>query len=328
MKIKKYVIWIMLFLNMGIIFILSKQIYIKNEVINLPKDNLYFSIYINDTISNTIPDKNDGYYFNFEKSYCTEGAEINWNWQTWVPTISNLSNTKTKCNFYFDEKYTEDILNGTDPILSEELIPINISDTGVVTRANLSKEWYNYGKKQWANAIILNEENTANLYSVESVIPESAIESYFVWIPKYRYQLWDLGFYEGSTSFDSKKAHTIPVIFGDYDTLDSVEGECATPMMSGESGACSVGDYMTHPAFLSFDSKGMWVGNMEESKIKSKFKEKYLDLTDEDIEEIYQDLIKNDMVPSNEEQLLDLFAAIDLIGENHLIDDSDDMCEK
>ncbi len=31
-------------------------------------------------------------------------------------------------------------------------------------------------------------------------------------------------------------------------------------MESGESGNCSIGDYMTHPAFLSIPSTGFWVG--------------------------------------------------------------------
>ncbi len=34
-------------------------------------------------------------------------------------------------------------------------------------------------------------------------------------------------------------------------------------MESGASGNCNVGDYMTHPAFLSIPSKGFWVGKFE-----------------------------------------------------------------
>ena len=50
------------------------------------------------------------------------------------------------------------------------------------------------------------------------------------------------------------------LFFGDYNTSDNVDGECTTPMESGESGNCKVGDYMTHPAFLSIPSTGFWVG--------------------------------------------------------------------
>ena len=84
-----------------------------------------------------------------------------------------------------------------------------------------------------------------------------------MWIPKYRYQLWDLGLYDSLTTIDTNKVHEIPVIFGDYNTSDSVSGECTTPMESGASGNCEVGDYMTHPAFLSIPSTGFWVGKFE-----------------------------------------------------------------
>ncbi|MCI8575338.1 MAG: hypothetical protein HFI09_02605, partial [Bacilli bacterium] len=42
-----------------------------------------------------------------------------------------------------------------------------------------------------------------------------------------------------------------------------VNGECSTPMESGESGNCRVGDYMTHPAFISMNTRGLWVGKFD-----------------------------------------------------------------
>ena len=57
--------------------------------------------------------------------------------------------------------------------------------------------------------------------------------------------------------------HEIPIIFGNYNTNDTNDGECTTPMESGSSGNCQVGDYMTHPAFLSIPSTGFWVGKFE-----------------------------------------------------------------
>ena len=128
--------------------------------------------------------------------------------------------------------YKESILNGTDPVLEEPLIAVTIESDGTVKRADLTSEWYNYENKKWANAIILTDESTSANYEPGEVIPEEAIESYFVWIPKYRYQLWDLGNYDSLTSIDTSKVHEIPIIFGDYNTNDEVDGECTTPMTS------------------------------------------------------------------------------------------------
>ena len=157
--------------------------------------------------------------------------------------------------------YKEEILNGTEPKLSGALIPVTIDDDGTVKKADITKEWYSYENKRWANAIILKDENKT-YYSGE-IIPEEEIESYFVWIPKYSYKLWDLGNYSNITEIDEGKVHSIEIRFGNTNTSDSIEGECTTPGVSGESGNCEVGDYMTHPAFLSFNTTGMWVGKFE-----------------------------------------------------------------
>ena len=161
--------------------------------------------------------------------------------------------------------YQEKILNGSYPVLKDNLVPVVISDTGVVTKADINKEWYSYEKKNWANSVILKDESV--VYKNGEEIPEDNIESYFVWIPKYSYQLWDLGNYSGLTSI-SDKTQEIKIKFGTSNTSDNVTGECTTPMkdnqgIAGTSGNCKVGDYMTHPAFLAFDTTGLWVGKFE-----------------------------------------------------------------
>ncbi len=163
-------------------------------------------------------------------------------------------------SYEFHYLYQESILNGMDPVLANGLIPVTIEDDGTVKKASESEEWYSYANQKWANAVIL--ENESIVYKKGETIPESNIESYFVWIPKYRYKLWDLGNYTGLSSLDASKIHDVELIFGEYDTVDK-EGECKTPGVSGSSGNCKVGDYMTHPAFQSFETKGIWVGKFE-----------------------------------------------------------------
>ena len=157
--------------------------------------------------------------------------------------------------------YKEEILNGTEPKLEDPLIAVIIEDDGTVRKAALNTEWYSYEEKRWANAIILKDETKT--YNNGEIIPEEEIESYFVWIPKYSYKLWDLGNYSSSTGVDESKVHSIEIRFGTTNTSDSVAGECTAPGISGESGNCEVGDYMTHPAFLAFNTTGLWVGKFE-----------------------------------------------------------------
>ena len=120
--------------------------------------------------------------------------------------------------------------------------------------------------------LILHYDFTNNglnkpVYNNNEVIPEDSIESYFVWIPKYSYQLWNLGNYNSLTTL-TDNTQTINIKFGTTNTSDSNSGECTTPMsnnqgIAGSSGNCVVGDYMTHPAFLAFDTNGIWVGKFE-----------------------------------------------------------------
>ncbi len=157
--------------------------------------------------------------------------------------------------------YKEEILNGTEPKLEDPLIAVTIENDGTVKKADTNTKWYSYEEKRWANAIILKDESKT--YNNGEVIPEEEIESYFVWIPKYSYKLWDLGNYTSETGIDANKVHSIEIKFGTTNTSDSVSGQCTTPGISGESGNCEVGDYMTHPAFLAFNTTGMWVGKFE-----------------------------------------------------------------
>ncbi len=64
--------------------------------------------------------------------------------------------------------YIEKDLNGTDPVLSDNLVPVMIANDGVVTRAKASDKWYDYTNKKWANAVIL--EDSAQSYKEGDVI--------------------------------------------------------------------------------------------------------------------------------------------------------------
>ena len=258
---KKQILPFLILICLAIVLVIS--LLKENKIKEYNNEEIELAIYINDEETNSIPLKDSGYYYDREKSSCTNGAYINWDSISWSPVVQNMNEYKTRCELHFTTTYTEGILNGTDPVLEDPLIPVTIEADGTVKKADLESEWYSYANKEWANAIILKDENQNTNYNSGDIIPEEKIESYFVWIPKYRYQLWDLGLYDSLTSIDASKVHEIPIIFGDYNTSDDKEGECTTPMESGATGNCTIGDYMTHPAFLSIPSTGFWVGKFE-----------------------------------------------------------------
>ena len=165
----------------------------------------------------------------------------------------NYANSESKVQGKCDEAlvYSEGILNGTDPVLGENMIPVTIEKDGTVKYADINKKWYSYRNKEWANAVILS----SGTYNVGDIIPEESIESYFVWIPRYKYKLFNVD----NTTLDSKtytiytdvpsKAQEIEIVFENKETKESI--------------GTKNGDYLTHPAFTSFESNGMWVGKFE-----------------------------------------------------------------
>jgi len=88
-------------------------------------------------------------------------------------------------------------------------------------------------------------------YDANEIIPEDNIESYFVWIPRYRYKIFNDGNYTGLTIVENR-AQSIEVEFESKDTIPST--------------GTSVGSWLTHPAFTSFNTSGMWAGKFETGK--------------------------------------------------------------
>ena len=149
---------------------------------------------------------------------------------------------------YVRPLYKEEILNGTDPVIKDELIPVTLSNDGTVKYADIYNEWYSYENKEWANAVILNEGVT---YNVGDTIQESDIESYFVWIPRYKYQIFDEGNY-------TEAIEGTPI--------ESIAKEINIEFESNNTGlsiGTSKGEWLTHPAFTNFDVNGLWVGKFE-----------------------------------------------------------------
>ncbi len=143
-------------------------------------------------------------------------------------------------------EFKENILNGTDPVLSDNLIPVTIENDGTVHKADLYDKWYSYEEKLWANAVVLEDKTVS--YANGEVIPEENIESYFVWIPRYRYQIFNDTIYSGVTTIENR-VQEIKVEFENKDTTIS--------------NGTTTGSYLTHPAFTSFNSNGFWVGKFE-----------------------------------------------------------------
>ena len=144
------------------------------------------------------------------------------------------------------------------PSLGEGMLPVTIADDGTVTYiSDTDSNWYDYCNKKWANSVIL-VDTPSKTYNVGDTISESDIRIYLVYIPKYKYKLWNVG-----VNDDIYGPQEIDIVFDNINTTD-VEGvTCATPMTSGATGNCNNGEYMTHPAFITLNKNGFWVSKFD-----------------------------------------------------------------
>ena len=209
------------------------------------------------TIVNIIP--NDSKGLENTRISCTSGISA---------SISNslvtLTNVNASGSCTINLNYIDTTLNGTDPILGEGMIPVILTSNNTewtVKYASLYEKWYDYSNSQWANAVML-VSNPSKTYVVGDTIDYTDIAGYFVWIPKYKYKLFDMGNYETMDGTTITANHSIDIVFGTENTTDG-DSSCAAPLSAGASGNCAVNKYMTHPAFISFNSNGFWVGKFE-----------------------------------------------------------------
>ena len=211
------------FLLTGIIIYQSYAMYEQKKEYDVMKGSIpsflsdydvKVAILVDGVGTDTIPSKESGKAL--EEIICDHGASGSWDYQNWTLVVKNMNSKRTKCQLHFKSKYTESILNGTDPVIKDGLIPVTIENNGKVKKASLGSEWYRYEEKRWANAVILEDESV--IYGEGEEIPESNIESYFVWVPRYRYQIFNEGKYmdiesEIELADYQNKAQEIQVVF-------------------------------------------------------------------------------------------------------------------
>ncbi len=151
------------------------------------------------------------------------------------------------------------------PILYNKMIPIVYDGNKWIYSNGTQKNWYNYRKKQWANAVILNEGITK---SVGDEIKETDIALWYVWIPRYKYTIFN-GNNEGveeqliDVIFENEVEKTGTVTCIDDFTEDNRSEICSDTNGSIVNGTSTY----THPAFTfgNTNLKGFWIGKFEVS---------------------------------------------------------------
>ena len=103
------------------------------------------------------------------------------------------------------------------------MIPITIEANGVVRKANIYEKWYKYDEKNWANAVMVNSTSREKYMKAKAgtIIEESDILTYFVWVPRYKYKLWHTEKIDSFTTLNTTLIHHIDIVFESKNTIKS-----------------------------------------------------------------------------------------------------------
>ena len=162
-----------------------------------------------------------------------------------------------------------DLVDGLIPVVYNE----STSSWVKADSTNSNNSWYDYDNKLWANAVLVSStnRNTYQNASAGTTITESDILAYYVWIPRYKYKVWNKNKVIGTDSY-SARTTGIDIVFeseknktGTISCTYSYAAPSSSANSPNETCTGSNGDYYTHPAFTfgSDNIRGFWIGKFE-----------------------------------------------------------------
>ena len=166
------------------------------------------------------------------------------------------------------EQVSEDPTGANRPVLAEGMIPITYDGTNWVKADEYGayNNWYDYGNQKWANAVMVTstKRDTYMNANAGTVVPETVILAYYVWIPRYKYKLFNATYASG------KASQLIEVTF---ENGTSTTGNVTCTYSTYGAETCqnkANGNWYTHPAFTMINAsgnktelKGIWVAKFE-----------------------------------------------------------------
>lgn len=225
-------------------------------------------------------------YMQLEKnitcSYSKGELEYSYNYSNWFIASDKKFNINSNQKIYTrlkkqDNSYIynvinisniDSVLNGAYPDLLENMIPViyNYEKRAWVV-ANKNITYWNYSDKLWANTVLVNKNSSSSSdvsksrdyylsnQAIGEVVYEKDILGFYVWIPRYKYKLWNIN---GKTS--NEKVNEIKEIEIKFESK-------LIPKSTGlNNELVTNNEWLTHQAFsYNEEINGFWVSKYEAS---------------------------------------------------------------
>ena len=207
--------------------------------------------------------------------------------RVWVDSNVDASNwdQSTKLEYKFKvglkSEEVEVVAGPNEPVLDNAMIPVYYDESSSSWKkadsSNKDNNWYNYNEKKWANSVTVSSTNRSKYLSanVGTEISMDDILTMQVWIPRYKYKVWNYN----SSGETSSSPQEIEIIWesetdktGDITCVDNIQGSGG----DGTSETCKMdnkvctdatcnGKTYTHPAFTfgNEEISGFWISKFE-----------------------------------------------------------------
>ena len=162
-----------------------------------------------------ISDLSNNLLYSKTNKHSSTNTEVNdkYKLRVWIDKNVDASawtkNTKNQYKFKIGLKSEEvEVSSGpNEPVLDDGMIPVYYDETSETWKkadsSNKDNNWYNYDSKKWANSVTVSSTNrgTYKSASVGTEIPMDDILTMQVWIPRYKYKVWNYNA-DGTVSSD------------------------------------------------------------------------------------------------------------------------------
>ena len=165
------------------------------------------------------------------------------------------------------------------PNLDTNMIPVYYDETTETWKKadeeNSNNNWYDYCNKKWANSVTVSSTNRAKYLSAENgtTIPMDDILTMQVWIPRYKYKVWNYNADGTKTSneqeiqitWEASSNNTSEITCEDKIQGENGDGTSETCKLKATNEVCTDNTCnnktYTHPGF--YNSDGFWIGKFE-----------------------------------------------------------------
>ena len=210
--------------------------------------------------------------------------------RVWLDKEVDISNwtKETKLEYKFKIGVTSKEVDPNNiepnmPKLDTNMIPVYYDETTETWKkadgSNENNNWYDYNNKKWANSVTVSEENRSKYLSANPgiEIPMEDILTMQVWIPRYKYKVWNYNADGKQTSkpqeiqitFENENNNTSEITCEDKIQGENGDGTSETCKLKATNEVCTDetcnNKTYTHPAFTFGDEEltGFWIGKFE-----------------------------------------------------------------